>query len=167
MLGPTGGESRFAVISREEGVMSRWVLRWLVLLAAATISFSTTTIAQAQANVAVDIVAVGEPRLAARGAAVTVPITVTVECDGGVFQFGDVSASLSQRHGQRVVTGGGSRQLSCGTQTYNLLLRGDRPFRAGSAVLDAFASACIFFPETGDFVCDNDALTQEVTIRRG
>jgi hypothetical protein len=147
--------------------MSRWVLRWLVLLAAATMSISATTLAQAQANVAVDIVAVGEPRLVARGAAVNVPITITVECDDAVFEYGYVDASLTQRRAQRNIFGYGSRPLSCGTQTYNVLVRGDQPFKTGSAVLDASAYACFSFPDTGEVRCVGDTLFQEVTIRRG
>jgi hypothetical protein len=84
-----------------------------------------------------------EATLVAKGAAISVPVTVT--CEPGQSFWVDVFAR--QRHAQVIVSGSGSSSgtiLECtgSPQTVNVLVFGDRPFHVGPAVVTASLILC-------------------------
>jgi len=90
-------------------------------------------------------VTVGSPAtLEARGAAVTVPVTVT--CPPGAFGA-TVTLSVTQRSGNSVVSGSRSRDLSCTGAPQDLRISvvattGSRVFKKGAAFGDATLFGC-------------------------
>jgi hypothetical protein len=99
---------------------------------------------------------VGTGTLLAGGAAVTVPVTVSCVSDADGPASGTFSVDLIQRRGQTLVRGGSGASFTCtgAPQTISLFVVGDRPFKSGEAVFNAFIQvcdsfACVFQPEQG------------------
>jgi hypothetical protein len=99
--------------------------------------------------------------LQARGAAVSVPVTVT--CPAGSFAALDLS--LTQRAGNQVVTGSRSTSPQCTGAEQALVINvtaqtGSRAFKRGEAFVEATLFGCTY--ACGTFATDS----RTVTVRR-
>jgi hypothetical protein len=118
----------------------RWLPRLVALLALVVALFATA----ASASAATGTIQLGTGKLLARGAAVDVPVTVSLTCDDS-FTSADVQLYLSQGEGRSVASGGGSAQVPCSSEPQTLTIRvfaNGTPFRGGSAVANAYAYQC-------------------------
>ncbi|HEY5987399.1 MAG TPA: hypothetical protein VIV12_13650, partial [Streptosporangiaceae bacterium] len=91
------------------------------------------------ASAATGTIQVGSGTLVARGAAVDLPVTVSLTCDEG-FTSGLVDLFLSQAQGRTLATGEGRAQASCTGETQTVTVRVFSfgvPFHGGSALANA------------------------------
>jgi hypothetical protein len=143
----------------------RWFSRLVALLALVVALFATAGAASA----ATGTMQVGPGTLVARGAAVDVPLTVSLTCDEG-FSSGVVQLFLSQAQGRILATGGGSAQVSCTSETQTATIRvfaDSAPFHGGSVVARAAASQCQFESGWGLVCSPTDISTSQVTMITG
>jgi hypothetical protein len=127
---------------QEVAMRKRTAIRTILVLVALTVGLVTSASpAASQVTTTIDI---GQrATLVAKGAAISVPVTVT--CEPGQRFWVDVFAR--QRHAQIIVVGSGSSSgtiLACtgSPQTVNVLVFGDRPFHVGSAIATASLVLC-------------------------
>ncbi len=119
---------------------SRWFPRLVALLTLIVALVATV----GSASAATATLQVGSGRLVAGGAAVDIPVTVSVACDDG-FSSGVVQLYVSQRSGRSLASGEGSAEVACtsGPQTMTTrVFAYSTPFRGGSAVANATLLQC-------------------------
>jgi hypothetical protein len=107
--------------------------------------------------------------LVANGAAVDVPLTVSLTCDEG-FDSGVVNVFVTQTRGTSVVSGSAeSGSFACTGETQNLTVRAfGGPFHGGPALVNATLLQCGFDPDFGAVVCSfTDISTSEEILIRG
>ena len=131
----------------------------------ASLAFAAAVVPAAAANAAVSgSVDIGETAtLLARGAGVSVPVTVTCISDLPLA-YGYVNVSITQRQGQTLVQGSNSTQVrTCdGTpQVYTVVITGSRPFKAGEVV----ASSTLEFCDT-EYTCTSATTSKTILITR-
>jgi hypothetical protein len=138
----------------------RWAPRLVALLALVVALFATA----GSASAATATIQVGSGTLVARGAAVDVPVTVSLTCDEG-FTSGFVNLFLSQAQGRTLATGGGSAQVSCTGETQTATIRvfaDSAPFHGGSAIARAVLLQCQFESGWGLVCWQTDIITSQV-----
>jgi hypothetical protein len=142
----------------------RWPLRVVALLSLLALLFITAGPANAQTGT----IAVGPTaKLVARGAAIDVPLTVSLTCEEG-FDVGIVEITVVQARGQRLVGGSGQETFTCNGTTQTVTVRiaaGSAPFHGGSALVTAALLQCQDFD--GSFLCEPTAIdtSEEIRIR--
>ncbi|MEO6703765.1 MAG: hypothetical protein ABI140_10040 [Jatrophihabitantaceae bacterium] len=107
-------------------------------------------------------VTVGSPaNLVARGAAVSVPITVTCNADGGAY----LSVQVSEKVGKKIATGQTNTNVACSGGHETLLVTvpagSGQAFAKGSAYGSAYISGCKFI--STNYTCGQE--TGSATIR--
>jgi hypothetical protein len=137
----------------------RWPLRVVALL---TLLFLTAGPANAQTGT----IAVGPTaKLVARGAAIDVPLTVSLTCEEG-FDVGIVDVTVVQAQGQRLVTGSGQETFTCNGTTQTVTVRAgalNAPFHGGSALVTATLLQCQDFD--GGFLCEPTGIDTSEEIK--
>lgn len=119
---------------------TRWFPRLVALLTLVVALVATV----GSASAATATLQVGSGTLVARGAAVDVPVTVSITCDDG-FSSGVVQLFVSQSSGRSLARGEGSAEVACtsGPQTVTArVFANSTPFRGGSAVANATLLQC-------------------------
>jgi hypothetical protein len=139
----------------------RWFPRLVPLLALVVVLFATV----GSASAATGTIQVGSATLVARGAAVDVPVTVSLTCDEG-FTSGLVQLVLSQAQGRTLAPGDGAAQVPCGeTQTVTVrVFAVSAPFHGGSAIANATLLQCLVDPDFG-LVCSFTGIGTSQVIR--
>jgi hypothetical protein len=138
----------------------RRVPRLVALLTLVVVLFVTA----GSASAATGTIQVGSATLVARGAAVDVPVTVSLTCDEG-FTSGIVQLFLSQAQGRTLATGEGSTQVSCTGETQTVTIRvfaSSAPFHGGSAIANATLLQCLVDPDFGLVCSFTDIRTSQV-----
>jgi hypothetical protein len=104
----------------------------------------------------------------AAGAAIDVPLTITLVCDEG-FDTGAVNVFVAQKRGTSLLTGTAQATFPCTGETQTVVVRVvGGPFHGGPAVVNATLLQCRFDPEFGDVVCFfTDISTSEEVLVRG
>lgn len=140
----------------------RWLLRVVALLSLLALLFITAGPANAQTGT----IAVGPTaKRVARGAAVDVPLTVSLTCEEG-FDVGIVQVDVVQAQGQRLVRGSGQETFTCNGTTQTVTVRVaalNAPFHGGSALVTAALLQCQDFD--GSFLCEPTAIDTSEEIR--
>jgi hypothetical protein len=141
---------------------SRWFPRLVALLTLVVALVATV----GSASAATATMQVGSGRLVARGAAVDVPVTVSVTCDDG-FSSGVVQLFVSQGAGRFLASGEGGAEVACtsGPQTVTARVFADSyssPFRGGSAVANATLLQCRVEEGWGQVCYPTDLHTSQV-----
>jgi hypothetical protein len=118
----------------------RLVPRLVALLALVAVLFVTAGSARA----ATGTIQVGSATLVARGAAVDVPVAVSLTCDEG-FDTGLIQLGVSQAQGRTLAGGEGAALVSCRGETQVVTVRvfaSSAPFHGGSALASARLLQC-------------------------
>jgi hypothetical protein len=135
----------------------------VALLSLVVILFATA----GSASAATGTIQVGSATLVARGAAVDVPVAVSLTCDEG-FDVGILQLALSQAQGRTLASGEGAAQVSCTGETQIVTVRvfsGNAPFHGGSALAIAGFLQCQSVG--GELFCSPTgiSISQEIRIR--
>jgi hypothetical protein len=145
----------------------RWPLRVVTLLALLALLVITAGPANAQTGT-IDVGPTA--KLVAHGAAVDVPLTVSLTCEEG-FTSGLVEVAIAQAQGQRLVFGGPAQVqfTPCDgtTQAVTVRIFAGAPFRGGPAVVNASLLQC--FGEGQNLSCEGVGIStsEEIKIRGG
>jgi hypothetical protein len=114
-------------------------------------------------------VQVGTATRVANGAAIDVPLTITLVCDEGL-DTGAVNVFVAQSRGTSLVTGTAQATFPCTGETQTIVVRVvGGPFHGGPALVNAVLLQCGFDPDFGDVVCffTDISTSEEILIRGG
>lgn len=135
------------------------------MTSSASLAFAAVIVPAAAAHAAVSgSVDIGDSAtLLARGAGVSVPVTLTCTSDLPLA-YGYVSIDITQRQGQSFAQGSNSVQVSTcdgAPQTYTVVITGNRPFKTGEVIAASTLQIC-----DAEYTCTYATNSEVIRIQR-